>query len=133
MYVASFINITLLLSKTHSRKYYLLFWKIVYFDHGLLKNRSSIHNLWQISVLLFSHIWILLVYVYNFKYMFLTQLQPNYLGIYFLIWYKKIFTYRVIQAKNCLNHSSFILFACSFLKIIVFKCHYIYDLSNKKN
>ena len=41
LYMVFFMNIISLLSNTHSRKNYNLFWKAVYFGHKLLKNRSK--------------------------------------------------------------------------------------------
>ena len=46
-YMVSFMNITLLLSNTHSKKYHNLFWKAIYFGNKLLKNRSE-HSLFML-------------------------------------------------------------------------------------
>ena len=100
-------------------KYLFLLWNI-YFGYELLKIGLNIHNLYYfywytLTSHLFSHFWIILIHAYNFKYMFLTPqkkniyiyiymfltlLQPNYLNMHFIIWYLKIITYHIIQARK---------------------------------
>ena len=116
-------------------KYLFLLWNI-YFGYELLKIGLNIHNLYYfywytLTSLLFSHLWIILIHAYNFKYMFLTLLQPNYFGMHFIIWNLKIITYRIIQARKM--YQLFIFqFICIqldkslnwFIYIYIFEWHY---------
>ena len=99
LYMVSFINITLLISNIHSIKYHLLFWLWI-----VKKINLSINNLckfhWYTLGLLISHLWMLFIHIYNFKYILLSLLQSYYLGMYSIIWYLKIFTYCVTQARR---------------------------------
>ena len=84
LYIVIFITIVSLISNTHSMEHYFLFWKELYFSYGLFKKiGQNIHNLcqtihnlcqfyWYNSAPLFSHLWNLLIQVYDFKYLFFT-------------------------------------------------------------
>ena len=66
IYMVSFINIMSLLSNTHFKKYYNLFWKAIYFGHELLKNRPKHLQFVLISLIL----WLYPFYIYEcFSYM----------------------------------------------------------------